>query len=107
METVCLPVVTYTYRVPQNVVTSFKSYNGQTETHNRTQTSSQNMRQERRSLGLPSGLFPWCFPTKILEAFLISTMRATRPAHIRLHLIIQILFGEAFKLWSFSSCSVL
>jgi hypothetical protein len=46
---------------------------------------------------IPSGLFPSRFPTTILRAFPISSMRDTCTAH----LIILIIF-EDYKLWSFS-----
>jgi hypothetical protein len=56
-------------------------------------------------LGLPSGLFPLGFPTKILYPLLISTIRATFRAHsILLYLITLIISGEAYKLRSSSLC---
>jgi hypothetical protein len=59
-------------------------------------------------LGLPSGLFPSGFPTNILYAFLLSPIRATFHVHlIFLDLIILIMFGKKYKLWSSSSCSFL
>jgi hypothetical protein len=57
-------------------------------------------------LGLPGGLFPFSFPTKILHAFLVSpfVLRAL-PHLILLDLIILIILGEQYKLWSCSLCS--
>jgi hypothetical protein len=59
-------------------------------------------------LGLLTGLFPSCFPTKILYAFLTSPMRATFIAHlILLDLITIIIFGQAYKICNSSLCSFL
>jgi hypothetical protein len=59
-------------------------------------------------LGLPSGLFPSHFPTKLLYAFFFSLLYTTCPAHnILLDLIILIDLGKEYKLWSSSFCSFL
>jgi hypothetical protein len=48
---------------------------------------------------LRSGLFPSAFPTKILYAFHMSSMRSICPDHlILLDLIILIIFGERYIL---------
>jgi len=60
------------------------------------------------SLGCTSSHFRSHFPAKILYTLLISLMRTTCPSHlILLYLIIPVLFGEVYKLWSSSFCSLL
>jgi hypothetical protein len=58
-------------------------------------------------LGLPSGLFPLGYPTKIQYAFFISSVCATwLAALISLHLITVPIFVEANRLWISSFCSL-
>jgi hypothetical protein len=50
-------------------------------------------------LGLPSGLFPSCFPTKTFYNFLSFPMRVACPAHlIRLDLTCLMISGDEYKL---------
>ena len=59
-------------------------------------------------LGLPSGLFPYGFPTKSLYTPLSSPIRATCPAHlILLDFITRTILGEEYKSFSSSLCSLL
>jgi hypothetical protein len=59
-------------------------------------------------LGLLHVLLPSGLPTKILYAPLLAPTRATCPVHLILHdLINRIIFGEEYRLWSSSSCSLL
>ena len=59
-------------------------------------------------LSLPSGLFPSGFPIKTLYTPLLSSIRATYPAHlILLDLITRIIFGEQFRSLSSSLRSFL
>ena len=54
-------------------------------------------------LGLPSGLFPSGFPTKILYKPLLSPTRTTCPAHqILLDFITRKILGEKYRSLSYS-----
>jgi len=59
-------------------------------------------------LGIPSGLFPSGFLTKILYTALLFTIRATCPSHlILLDLITRRVCGEEYRSLSYSLCSFL
>ena len=59
-------------------------------------------------LGLPSGLFPSGFPTKILYMPLLSPTYATCPTHLILHdFITWTIMGEEYRSLSSSLCSFL
>jgi hypothetical protein len=59
-------------------------------------------------IGLHSGLFPSDFPTKILHALLLSPVRTTCSAQLMLlDLLILIILGEGYRLWSSLWCSFL
>ena len=59
-------------------------------------------------LGLPSGLLPSGFPSKILYNPLSSSIRATCPAHlIILDFITRTMLGEEYKSFSSSLCNLL
>ena len=61
----------------------------------------------RLQIGLPSGLFPSGFPTKILYTPLLSTIRAKCHAHfILLHLITRTILSEQYRSLSSSLCSL-
>ena len=60
------------------------------------------------SLGLPSGLFPSCFPIKTLYTHLLSPIRAPYPAHlILLDLNTRKILGEKYRSLNSSWCSYL
>jgi hypothetical protein len=51
-------------------------------------------------LGLLSNFPPWRFTAKMLFTFLTASMRATCPAH----LILLIILGKQWNIWSSSTC---
>jgi hypothetical protein len=56
--------------------------------------------------GLQSSLFPTGFPTQTSYRFIILPVQAACPAHlVLLDLIILVVCGEKFELWSLSLCS--
>ena len=55
----------------------------------------------------PSGLFPSGFSSKTPYSPLLSPIHAACPSHpILIYLITQIIFGEAYRSWSSSLCSL-
>jgi hypothetical protein len=59
-------------------------------------------------LGLPGILFPSGSTAKIFYILFICSVRAAWTTHLTVHvLIIPIIFGEAYELWSSSLCSLL
>jgi len=59
-------------------------------------------------LGLPSGLFPYGFPTKTLYTTLSSPIRTTCPANLILFdFISRTILGEVYKSFISSLCSLL
>jgi len=59
-------------------------------------------------LGIPSGLFPYGFPTNTLYTPLSSPIRVTCPAHIiLLDFITRTIMGKEYKSFSSSLCNLL
>ena len=63
---------------------------------------------DHRGRRLPKSLFPSGLPTKILYAFLDSSVRATCPAHLsRLDLRFLIMLGKEYTVYSSALCNFL
>ena len=76
--------------------------------HNPTSWRSILILSSHLRLGLPSCLFPSCFPTKTLYTPLLSPMHTTCPAYIiRLVLNTRTILGEQYRSLSSSLCSFL
>jgi hypothetical protein len=86
---------------------SFPAFYGTRKFNTEVHITPSQLRSHLR-LGVPSGLSPSGFLMNNLYVFLFSSICATCPTHlILLDLIIRIILGEEYKLWSSSVCSFL